>query len=288
MKAFIIYLPDRPHSVEHSAYMLETLKSWRIKAELFEGVRGDVAVKLAQRAGKVLYPYSIKNRQLDEKDIENLIRPELYEEFKKKYQYQIVERKPIAEAHIGKLSRPGVVGCFYSHYALWQKCVELNEPIMIFEDDVKFYRNYRPVEFEGVLILSLGKSSFLTDPQKTYLENPEGRPSARPWRNFSMPGASGYAITPDAALGLCKFYRPYWYPADNAINQFVCKIQIHNYIMGRNTLPEEGNISMTKSKDWAKNIDQPVRNEDYTDNWKDTDQTPVVKESTKDDKGTLS
>jgi GR25 family glycosyltransferase involved in LPS biosynthesis len=267
MKAFIIYLPERPHSVAQSADMLKVLRSYRIKTELFEGVTGDVAVKLAQRAGKVLYPYSIKNRQLDEKDIENLIRPELYEEFKKKYQYNIVERKPIGEAHIGKLSRPGVVGCFYSHYALWQRCVELNEPIMIFEDDVKFYRNYRPVDFESVLILSLGKSSFLSEPQKTYLENPDGRPAARPWRNFSMPGASGYAITPDAALGLIKFYRPYWYPADNAINQFVCKIQIHNHLMGRNLLPEEGNVSMTKSKDWAKIVDTKIHNDDYTDNF---------------------
>jgi GR25 family glycosyltransferase involved in LPS biosynthesis len=265
MKAFIIYLPERPHSVAQSADMLKILRSYRIKTELFEGITGDVAVKLAQRAGKTLYPYSIKNRQLDEKDIENLIRPELYEEFKKNYQYSIVERKLIGEAHVGKLSRPGVVGCFYSHYALWQRCVELNEPIMIFEDDVKFYRNYRPVDFESVLILSLGKSSFLSEPQKTYLENPTGRPAARPWRNFSMPGASGYAITPDAALGLIKFYRPYWYPADNAINQFVCRIQIHNHLMGRNLLPEEGNVSMTKSKDWAKMTDAKIEPEDYTD-----------------------
>jgi hypothetical protein len=267
MKAFIIYLPDRPHSVAHSAEMLKQLKSWRIDASLSEGVRGDIAVGLAQRAGKTLYPYSIKNRELDNKDIQNLIRPELYEEFVKRYQYKIIERKPIGEQHIGKLSRPGVVGCFYSHYALWQRCVELNEPIMIFEDDVKFYRNYRPVEFESVLILSLGKSSFLSDPQKSYLENPTGRPAARPWKNFSMPGASGYAIKPDAALGLCKFYRPYWYPADNAINQFVCPIQIHTYLMGRNTLPEEGNISMTKSKDWASALNSTVIDLDYTDNF---------------------
>jgi hypothetical protein len=93
-----------------------------------------------------------------------------------------------------------------------------------------------------------------------------------------MPGASGYAITPDAALGLIKFYRPYWYPADNAINQFVCKIQIHNHLMGRNLLPEEGNVSMTKSKDWAKIVDTKIQNDDYTDNF----ETPVVdtKEST--------
>jgi hypothetical protein len=136
---------------------------------------------------------------------------------------------------------------------------------MIFEDDVKFYRGYHPVEFQGVLILSLGKSSFISDPWQTYLENPSGVPCALPWKNFSMPGASGYALTPDAALGLVKFYRPYWYPADNAINQFVTSIQIHNYIMGRNLLPEEGNVSMTKSKDWAHLMNKEVVDGDYKD-----------------------
>jgi len=264
MKAFIIYLPGKSHSVEHSAYMLKTLKSYRLDAALFEGVPGDQAIKMATKAQKTLYPFSIKNRKLDDSDIEQLIRPELYSDFKKKYHYQIIERQPIDESHVGKLSRPGVVGCFYSHYALWERCVALNEPIMIFEDDVKFFRGWKPVEWEGVLILSLGKSSFLSEPQKTYLENPKGPARAVPWKNFSMPGASGYAITPAAAQGLIKFYRPYWYPADNAINQFVTPIHIHNYIMGRNTLKEEGNISMTKSKEWAKTMG-PIDENDYTE-----------------------
>ncbi len=265
MKAFVIYLPAREHSVAHSAYMLKKLKSYGIDAYLSEGVPGDVAVKLAAKSKKTLYPYSIKNRLVTDDDIRRLIRPELYEEFKERYWYTIVERQLIGENHIGKLSRPGVVGCFYSHYALWKKCVELNEPIMIFEDDVKFYRGWHPVDFQGVLILSLGKSSFLSEPNKTYLENPHGTPRAVPWKNFSMPGASGYAITPDAALGLIKFYRPYWYPADNAINQYITPMYIHNYIMGRNTLPEEGNISMTKSKDWAQSLNQEVVADDYID-----------------------
>lgn len=263
MKAYIIYLPDREHSVQHSAYMLETLKSYGLDAYLHEGTPGDHAVKLAARSKKTLYPYSIKNRTINDSDLKRLIRPELYEEFKQRYHYTIIERQLIGENHIGKLSRPGVVGCFYSHYALWKKCVDLNEPIMIFEDDVKFYREWNPVSFEGILILSLGKSSFLSDPYKTYLENPTGIPCAVPWRNFSMPGASGYALTPDAALGLIKFYKPYWYPADNAINQYVAKINIHNYIMGRNTLPEEGNISMTKSKDWNQIMETATNENDY-------------------------
>lgn len=266
MKAYIIYLPDQEHSVSHSAQMLKTLTSYQLDAELFAGTRGDVAVRLAAASKKTLYPYSIKNRLLNDQDLEQLIRPEHYQNFKEKYHYKITERQLIGEEHRGKLSRPGVVGCFYSHYALWEKCVSLNEPIMIFEDDVKFYRKWRSVAWEGVLILSLGKSSFMSEPQKSYLENPTGAARAMPWRNFSMPGASGYAIMPDAALSLVKFYRPYWYPADNAINQFVTPMYIHNYIMGRNTLKEEGNVSMTKSKDWVKPADI-IQPEDYTDNF---------------------
>ena len=250
MKAYIIYLPDREHSVTHSAYMLDTLNGYGIDAELFEGIKGDQATMLAAKSNKVLYPFSIKNQKLNEQEIEKYIRPELWDEFKSEFHSVIHRRQYVGKEDVPKLSRPGVIGCFYSHYALWRKCVDLGEPIMIFEDDVKFYRKYEPVDFEGVLILSLGKSSFMRDPQKTYLENPSGVPRIAKWVNFSMPGASGYAITPDAARGLVKFYRPYWAPADNAINQFLTPIYLHTYLMGRNTLPEEGNISMTKFTDW--------------------------------------
>jgi hypothetical protein len=229
MKAFVIHLPDRPHSVEHASYMVDTLQASGIDAELFVGTNGDQAVKLAQRAGKTLYPYSIKSRRLSDQEIKRMLRKEHHESFFVKHRAEIYERQPIGNDK-DKMSRPGVIGCFYSHYALWQKCVDLNEPIMIFEDDVKLYREYRPVEFDGVLILSLGKSSFLKEPWKTYLENPSGTPYAAKWTNFSLPGASGYAIKPDAARGLIKFYKPYWYPADNAVNHFVCPVQIHNYL----------------------------------------------------------
>lgn len=252
MKAFVIYLPDHQHSVVHSSLMIRQLLDWGIDAELFEGIRGDDAVRAAIKSNKVLYPYSIKNKDLTAEDLKKYIVPELFDEFIKTHYWYISERQRIGAEDYGKLSRPGVIGCFYSHYGLWEKCVALNEPIMIFEDDVKLYRSYIPIEFDDVLVVSLGKSSFMRDPQKTYLENPTGNPCAVPWRNFSMPGASGYVIKPNAARGLIKFWRPYWYPADNAINQSICKIQLHNYMMGRNTLPEEGNISMTKSKDWIK------------------------------------
>lgn len=34
-----------------------------------------------------------------------------------------------------KKNRLGVIGCFFSHYYLWQKCINLNEPIIILEHD---------------------------------------------------------------------------------------------------------------------------------------------------------
>lgn len=251
MKAFVIYLKDREHSVKHSDYMIKTLRSYGIDADLFEGTPGDVGVKMVEKSKKILYPYSIKNRVADPNEIDSYLKEELREEFKDRFHVRLFERNKIGDGDKGKLSRPGVIGCFYSHYALWQKCIDLNEPIMIFEDDVKFYRGFESVHWDDVLILSLGKSSFLGEPWKTYLENPAGHPQAVSWHNFSMPGASGYAIKPHAAIALTKFYKPYYYPADNAINQYICKIQISTHIMGRNLLDEEGNISMTKAKGWV-------------------------------------
>lgn len=249
MKAFVIYLPNRQHSVEYSAGMIETLKSYNLDAELFEGTPGDIAVKRAAKEQRTLYPYSMKSRRLSDEEISQLVRPEVYEEFKKRFFYAITEKLPIGD-DAGKASMPGVIGCFYSHYMLWRKCVELDEPIMIFEDDVKFFRKWEPIDWDDVLVLSLGKSSFLSEPWKNYLESPNGNPQPITWKSFSMPGASGYAIKPHAAKSLVKFYNNYFYPADNAINQQLVKIQVHSYLMGRNTLPEEGNISMTRAKDW--------------------------------------
>ena len=249
MKAFVIYIPSRPHSVEYSAKMIEILKSYELDAALFRGTPGDVAVQRAEKENRVVYPFSMKNRVLTEEDIKELVRPELYEDFKRRFVVSITEKLPLGGDE-GKVSMPGVIGCFYSHYNLWKKCVELDEPIMIFEDDVKFFRGWEPIDWDDVLVLSLGKSSFLDDPWRKYLENPVGNPQPISWRNFSMPGASGYAIKPRAARSLVKFYSKFFYPADNAINQHLVKIQVHSYLMGRNTLPEEGNISMTRAKDW--------------------------------------
>lgn len=256
MKAFIIYLPERPHSVEFADVMKQQLIAYDIDAELFAGTNADAGARRVAKSQRKPYPFGIKNHTLNQLELKSLIRPEKWEEFCTDYRFDISQKHRLHGAELGKSGLPGVIGCFYSHYDLWKHCSQLDEPIMIFEDDVKFFRGFIPVQWEEVLILSLGKTSFERSPYREYLECPSSNPQPMPWRAYSMPGASGYAITPNAARKLIKKYNRYYCPADNAINQHVVTIQIHNYLMGRNTLPEEGNISMTRFKSKTKASDE--------------------------------
>jgi hypothetical protein len=65
--------------------------------------------------------YNPNNLKVDLKAVENLT--------------HVTQRCKFSLAESQKMLRPGVLGCFYSHYRLWQKCIDLNEPIFIFEDD---------------------------------------------------------------------------------------------------------------------------------------------------------
>jgi glycosyl transferase family 25 len=50
------------------------------------------------------------------------------------------------------MGRPGVQGCFLSHWALWKKCVELNEPIIILEHDAIIQGPWQPLELTDSII----------------------------------------------------------------------------------------------------------------------------------------
>jgi GR25 family glycosyltransferase involved in LPS biosynthesis len=219
MKAFVIFLAESPKSKINVGVILDRLIEFNLDAQAFNGVPGNLAIETAKKQNMRLWPYNVKGKKIDHDDVD-----------------------------WRKLSRPGVIGCFLSHYQLWQRCLEINEPLMIFEDDVKFYRSWIPVSWQDVLILSLGKKSTRKDPWKSHLENPVGGGQSLPWPNRSMPGTSGYAIMPQAAQKLVDRYRGYWTASDNAINCDVCDIEIHSHVMGRHMTAQEGNISLTKKK----------------------------------------
>lgn len=81
----------------------------------------------------------------------------------------------------------GEIGCLLSHYALWQKCVDLNEPIVIFEDDIQLF-GYNP---ETV-------ADALEDNDFVYISRKQMGPDFADKPGYSY-WLCAYAITPLAA-----------------------------------------------------------------------------------------
>jgi GR25 family glycosyltransferase involved in LPS biosynthesis len=227
MKNFIIHLSRILDSLETAKRLEKQLHDFDQHVELFEGTYGSDAISMMIDEDRIPHPWGIKGPPINF-DIKNWDRNE--------------GRKDLENW------KPGIKGCFYSHYRLWKKCVELNEPIAIWEDDIILTREFIPVEWDDVLILALGH------PKKSpnwihYLENPEGKPAAVEYSHVSMPGCCGYAIKPHAAKKLLNEYANTFLPADNAINRYLVNIQIHNYIMGIAVI-KEGKKSLTRTNIW--------------------------------------
>ena len=227
MKNFIICLSQIPASLATATNLKRQLEEYDVCVELFEGTYGNDAVAMMEQEGRVFHPWGIKGPHCpaDPNDKSVL-----------------------------KASTPGVKGCFYSHYRLWQKCVELDQPIIVWEDDIVLCRPYKPVRFQDVLVVALGHPT-KSQGYLEYLENPKGRPGAKTYRQTSMPGCCGYAIKPHAARKLIETYERTFLPADNAINQYHVRIQIHNYIMGTALVEKDGKKSLTRTKFWNQFLD---------------------------------
>ncbi len=221
MKNFIICLSKIASSLETASVLKNKLEEYGETVELFEGTYGNDAVQMMIDEGRDIHPWGIKGPQ----------------------------GVSFTDTKEGKIQTPGVKGCFYSHYRLWQKCVELNEPITIWEDDIKLTRPYMPIDWEDVLVLALGHPT-KSGKYMHYLESPEGEPFAADYYQSSMPGNCGYAIKPHAAKKLVETYSKTYLPADNAINQHHVRIQIHNYVMGIALVKKDGKRSLTRTNFW--------------------------------------
>jgi GR25 family glycosyltransferase involved in LPS biosynthesis len=224
MKNFIICLSKIPASLETATNLKNQLEEFDVEVELFEGTYGTDAVKLIEEEGRKMHPWGIKGPPSDG-----------------------IITLPLTDVDL----TIGEQGCFYSHYRMWQKCVELNEPIAIWEDDIVLSRPYQPVEWKDVLVLALGHPS-KTEKYRHYLDKPEGAPFAADYHQSSMPGNCGYAIKPHAAKKLLEIYSKTCLPADNAINQHHVRIQIHNYVMGIALTKKDGKRSLTRGSFWEK------------------------------------
>ena len=248
MKAFVISLSKIPSSAKSSQGVLKNLLRYGLDAELFEGTYGYDAEELFRRDNRRIAKYGIKTETLAPATFKEQFAGSTVPD----NAVGIVIRTDLSEdPKIGKVLRPGVIGCFYSHYRLWQKCIELNEPILIFEDDVIFERNFIPISWSEILLLWTGKQAFKHDFYSSKLYTPDGVPHSVVIPNTSMPGAVGYGITPVAAKKLVEQYKEEYLPADTAMNVFIVKLECHTYLMGRAAVGEDGKTSLTTSKFWS-------------------------------------
>lgn len=248
IKAFVISLSKIPESAASSQLVLDKLLSFGIDAELFEGTYGNDAVALYKQDDRIIASRGIKPNELTasqfaEEYPDIVLPPEVIK--------VVVRHKIDQTGKFLKVLRPGVIGCFYSHYRLWQQCIELDKPILIFEDDAIFEREYKSIEWEDVLLLCTGKEAYKHEFYSKKLYSPTGKPEAVKLPNASMPGAVGYGITPKGAKKLVEFYKKEFLPADTAMNTFVVKLQCHSHLMGRAATREDGKVSLTTTRMWG-------------------------------------
>jgi GR25 family glycosyltransferase involved in LPS biosynthesis len=84
---------------------------------------------------------------------------------------------------------PGAQGCFLSHYMLWQRCIELDHPIVVLEDDAVVLGPILEIVTDKDLIK-------LHDPRQIHEHKKLGS-----W----APGAFAYWLTPKGAKKLVDF-----------------------------------------------------------------------------------
>ena len=113
------------------------------------------------------------------------------------------------------------MGCFASHYLLWEKCVELDEPIMVLEDDVKFCAPVLPLRFKEIVHLGKPYSQWNAEIMKAVSDKYQ-----EVYNPFDhLLGTYAYGITPVAARKLIDAaHKVVIRPADRFIRSRTCDI----------------------------------------------------------------
>lgn len=175
MKNYIIYLPDFKTSVDWASHAQRSALSLGWEMYLFEGVNGQTVANDADWGA-----WGIKINQSDKKCR-------------------------------AMMDKPGVRGCFLSHYSLWQHCIQLNEPIGIFEHDVQFMK----------IMPDINNVTDVLKLEGFILNKP--RPAGS-WYE----GARAYIITPSGASKLIKWIEENGcLPADVVIGNNIVDIQLN-------------------------------------------------------------
>ncbi len=115
----------------------------------------------------------------------------------------------------------GEIGCFASHKAAWQRCVDINEPIVVLEDDATLLDNFpQALKTAGLLINDFGfiRLQHLRNYAKAPVKEAGG--FTLYYCEKYAHGAVGYAISPAAANHLLRNSYSLTAPVDKFLQNF--------------------------------------------------------------------
>jgi glycosyl transferase family 25 len=132
-------------------------------------------------------------------------------------------------AHKGRVHRAGEVGCYASHFLLWQECAASEKPFLVLEDDFVFTKEAKR-SLADVFALADTYDFIRLEPtrKKLSLEKMSSN-NLKVIRFLKVPQAlTGYQITPSAARRLYAASTVFRHPVDGFVrNQYLHRVPIH-------------------------------------------------------------
>ncbi|MGL2365901.1 glycosyltransferase family 25 protein [Helicobacter pylori] len=202
MRVFIIHLsPKTCHNFSlketHITPLLESLKLQGISYEIFDAIYSKISsTQLHPLILEHLHPSFM---------VEDLLA------FYKKHPPCAFKNFFYALKHCGKRMGFGELGCYASHYLLWQKCIELNEAICILEDDIIVKERFKEsLEFCHKHINELGYIRLMHLEENVAKQKTPVKGVSQILNFKDGIGTQGYVLAPKAAQKLLKYSAKEW------------------------------------------------------------------------------
>ncbi|MGN8499917.1 glycosyltransferase family 25 protein [Helicobacter pylori] len=202
MRVFIIHLSPKTcqnFSLKetHITPLLESLKLQGISYEIFDAIYSKISpTQLHPLVLEHLHPSFM---------IEDLLA------FYKKHPPCALKNFFYALKHCGKRMGFGELGCYASHYLLWQKCIELNEAICILEDDIIIKDRFKErLEFCDKHINELGYIRLMHLEENVAKQKTPVKGVSQILNFKDGIGTQGYVLAPKAAQKLLKYSTKEW------------------------------------------------------------------------------
>ncbi|WP_104689828.1 glycosyltransferase family 25 protein [Helicobacter felis] len=149
----------------------------------------------------------------------------------------------------------GELGCFASHYALWQRCIALQEPICILEDDIilesHFFESLNYIEPRMSLLHWVRLMCLVNYPLEA---TPVPRVFELKKLTTGGSGTQGYIITPKAASKFLKASQKWVIPVDSVMERIylhgMAHYMVRPFMIRESDSGIYGNITRYRNIPW--------------------------------------